>query len=137
MQPTRETIQPVKGKGANLSFRPFCPGHHGFFFRHPQKSSSFGIIVSNIQDFTKNRLAQGPMVRVLNRLGRKGHQVVLTVEAGPGPFACPSYHQAVRALTESPRRGRHLDTLSVHHVGHAELPWVSWPTHGMKQLPAP
>ncbi len=39
-----------------------------------------------------------------------GQQVVITVDAGPGPFPCPECHQEVGGYDRKPRRWRHLGT---------------------------
>ena len=40
----------------------------------------------------------------------KGQQVVVKVEAGPGPFRCPECQQEVAGYDRKARRWRHLDT---------------------------
>jgi transposase len=37
-------------------------------------------------------------------------QVVVRVDAGPGPFACPECGSAAERYDSRPRRWRHLDT---------------------------
>ncbi len=67
----------------------------------------------------------------------KGQQVVVTVDAGAGPFRCPECQQEVAGYDRKPRRWRHLDTCQFTTWIEAEIPRVACPTHGVKQIRIP
>jgi len=67
----------------------------------------------------------------------KGQQVVIRVDAGPGPFRCPECQTEVPGYDRKPRRWRHLDTCQFTTWIEAEIPRVACPTHGVKQVPVP
>ena len=56
-------------------------------------------------------LGSAPPWTVANvELDVKGQQVVVQVDPGPGPFACPECGTAAPRYDSKPRRWRHLDT---------------------------
>ncbi|MFQ5828437.1 MAG: transposase [Candidatus Methylomirabilia bacterium] len=65
----------------------------------------------------------------------KGQQVVVRVEAGPGPFPCSECETAVPRYDSKPRR--HLDTCQFTTWIEAEVPRVSCPAPGVKQVRIP
>ncbi|WP_447972543.1 ISL3 family transposase [Nitrospira sp. Kam-Ns4a] len=67
----------------------------------------------------------------------KGQQVTVTVEAGPGPYPCPECQAPVPGYDRKRRRWRHLDTCQFTTWIQADLPRVSGPTHGVKQIAVP
>lgn len=67
----------------------------------------------------------------------KGQQVVVRVEAGPGPYPCPECGTPTTRYDSKPRRWRHLDTMQFTTWIEAEVPRVACPTHGVKQLRVP
>jgi transposase len=67
----------------------------------------------------------------------KGQQVVVRVEAGPGPFPCPECETAVPRYDSKARRWRHLDTCQFTTWIEAEVPRVNCATHGVKQIRVP
>lgn len=67
----------------------------------------------------------------------KGQQVVIRVDAGPGPFRCPECQTEGPGYDRKPRRWRHLDTCQFTTWIAAEIPRVACPTHGVKQVPVP
>jgi len=67
----------------------------------------------------------------------RGQQVVVRVEAGPGPFPCPECETAVPRYDSKPRRWRHLDTCQFTTWIETEVPRVNCPTHGVKQIRIP
>lgn len=80
---------------------------------------------------------QSPWSVVNVDLDVKGQQVVVTVEAGPGPYPCPTCQAAVPSYDRKLRRWRHLDTCQFTTWIQAAIPRVSCPTHGVKQIAAP
>ena len=66
-----------------------------------------------------------------------GQRVVVRVEAGPGPYACPECGTAGPGYDSKPRRWRHLDTMQFTTWIEADVPRVTCPTHGVKQLRVP
>ncbi len=66
----------------------------------------------------------------------KGQRVVVRVEAGPGPYACPECGTPTAGFSK-PRRWRHLDTMQFTTWIEAHVPRVDCATHGVKQLPVP
>jgi transposase len=50
-------------------------------------------------------------------------QVVVRVDAGPGPFACPECGSAAERYDSRPRRWRHLDTCQFTTWIDADVPW--------------
>jgi transposase len=67
----------------------------------------------------------------------KGQQVTVTVEAGPGPYPCPECQEPGPGYDRKRRRWRHLDTCQFTTWIQADLPRVSCPTHGVKQIAVP
>ena len=67
----------------------------------------------------------------------KGQQVVVTVEAGPGPFRCPECQQEVAGYDRKARRWRQLDTCQFTTWIEGEIPRVACPAHGVKQIRIP
>jgi transposase len=67
----------------------------------------------------------------------KGQQVTVTVEAGPGPYPCPECQEPGPGYDRKRRRWRHLETCQFTTWIQADLPRVSCPTHGVKQIAVP
>jgi len=67
----------------------------------------------------------------------KEQQVVVRVEAGPGPFPCPECETTASRYDSKPRRWRHLDTCQFTTWIETEVPRVNCPTHGVKQIRIP
>lgn len=53
---------------------------------------------------------RAPWTVVNVELDVKGQQVVVTVDAGPGPYPCPECETLGAGYDRKPRRWRHLDT---------------------------
>lgn len=66
-----------------------------------------------------------------------GQQVTVTVEAGPGPYPCSECQEPVPGYDRKRRRWRHLDTCQFTTWLQADVPRVSCPTHGVKQIAVP
>ncbi|MGA9523581.1 MAG: ISL3 family transposase [Myxococcaceae bacterium] len=64
-------------------------------------------------------------------------QVVVRVEAGPGPFVCPECGSAAERYDSRPRRWRHLDTCQLTTWIEADVPRIDCATHGVKQIRVP
>ena len=64
-------------------------------------------------------------------------QVTVTVEAGPGPYPCPECQASGPGYDRKRRRWRHLDTCQFTTWIEADVPRVSCPTHGVKQIAVP
>ena len=64
-------------------------------------------------------------------------EVVVQVDAGPGPFACPECGAVAPRYDRKPRRWRHLDTMQFTTWIAADVPCVDCPSHGVKQLRVP
>jgi len=67
----------------------------------------------------------------------KGQRVVVRVEAGPGPYACPECGAPTGRYDSKPRRWRHLDTMQFTTWIEADVPRGECATHGVKQLRVP
>lgn len=67
----------------------------------------------------------------------KGQQVVVQVEAGPGPFPCPECGTTWPRYDGRPRRWRHLDTCQFTTWIEAHVPRVECSTHGVRQIRVP
>src|SRR6266849_10221551 len=67
----------------------------------------------------------------------KGEQVVVRVEAGPGPFACPECGSGAARYDSRPRRWRHLDTCQFTTWIEADVPRIDCGAHGVKQIRVP
>lgn len=67
----------------------------------------------------------------------KRQQVTVTVEAGSGPYPCPECQETVPGYDRKRRRWRHLDTCQFTTWIQAEVPRVSCPAHGVKQITIP
>lgn len=67
----------------------------------------------------------------------KSQQVVVHVEAGPGPFPCPECGTAWPRYDSRPRRWRHLETCQFTTWIEALVPRVECPTHGVRQIRVP
>ncbi|WHZ15312.1 MAG: Mobile element protein [Nitrospira sp.] len=80
---------------------------------------------------------RAPWTVVNVELDVKGKQVTVTVEAGPGPYPCPECQEPVPGYDRKRRRWRHLDTCQFTTWIQADLPRVSCPTHGVKQIAVP
>lgn len=64
-------------------------------------------------------------------------QVIVTVEAGSGPYPCPVCQEPMPGYDRKPRRWRHLETCQFTTWIQAEVPRVNCPTHGVKQIAVP
>lgn len=64
-------------------------------------------------------------------------EVLVTVDAGPGPYPCPECQEPVAGYDRKPRRWRHLDTCQFTTWIAAEVPRVACPHHGVKQIAIP
>ena len=80
---------------------------------------------------------QAPWTVANVELDVKGQQVTVTVEAGPGPYPCPECLEPVPGYDRKRRQWRHLDTCQFTTWIQADLPRVSCPTHGVKQIAVP
>jgi len=80
---------------------------------------------------------QAPWSVINVELNVPGQQVTVTVEAGPGPYACPECHERVPGYDRKRRRWRHLDTCQFTTWLQADVPRVNCPTHGVKQIAVP
>jgi transposase len=80
---------------------------------------------------------KAPWTVVNVELDVKGEQVTVTVEAGAGPYPCPECQEGVPGYDRKRRRWRHLDTCQFTTWIQADLPRVSCPTHGVKQIALP
>jgi transposase len=80
---------------------------------------------------------QAPWAVVNVELDVKRQQVVVTVDAGPGPYPCPECQERVPGYDRKRRRWRHLDTCQFTTWIQADVPRVNCPTHGVKQPAVP
>jgi transposase len=80
---------------------------------------------------------QAPWTVANVELDVKEQQVTVTVEAGPGPYPCPECQEPVPGYDRKRRQWRHLDTCQFTTWIQADLPRVSCPTHGVKQIAVP
>jgi transposase len=80
---------------------------------------------------------RAPWAVVNVELDVKRQQVTVTVEAGLGPHPCPECQETVPGYDRKRRRWRHLDTCQFTTWIQAEVPRVSCPTHGIKQIVVP
>lgn len=80
---------------------------------------------------------RAPWTVVNVELDVKGRQVVVTVDAGPGPYPCPNCKTLQAGYDRKPRRWRHLDTCQFTTWIEADVPRVSCLTHGVKQIAVP
>ena len=64
-------------------------------------------------------------------------QVIVTVDAGPGPYPCPECQERVPGYDRKRRRWRHMDTCQFTTWIHAEVPRVACPRRGVKQIAIP
>lgn len=80
---------------------------------------------------------QAPWTVVNVELDVNGQQVSVTVDAGPGPYPCPECQERVPGYDRKRRRWRHLDTCQFTTWIQADIPRVSCPTHGVKQIAVP
>lgn len=80
---------------------------------------------------------QAPWAVVNVELDVTGQQVSVTVDAGPGPYPCPECQETVPGYDRKPRRWRHLDTCQFTTWIQTEVPRVSCPVHGVKQITIP
>lgn len=80
---------------------------------------------------------QAPWTVVTVDLDVKGQQVVVRVDAGPGPYRCPECQEAAPGYDRRPRRWRHLDTCQFTTVIEADVPRIACPLHGVKQIRVP
>jgi transposase len=67
----------------------------------------------------------------------KRQEIIVKVEAGPGPFPCPECQAEVAGYDRKPRRWRHLDTCQFTTWIEAEVPRVECPKHGVQQIRVP
>jgi transposase len=67
----------------------------------------------------------------------KAQEVVVQVDAGPGPFPCPECGTPWPRYDSKPRRWRHLDTMQFTTWIEADVPRVACGQHGVKQLRVP
>jgi len=67
----------------------------------------------------------------------KGQRVVVRVDAGPGPYPCPTCGTPAPRYDSKPRRSRRLDTMQFTTWIEAEMPRVECGTHGVKQIRVP
>jgi transposase len=63
--------------------------------------------------------------------------VSVTVDPGPGPFACPECPRSVAGYDTKRRRWRHLDTCQLTTFIDAEVPRIQCPAHGIRQIVVP
>jgi transposase len=66
-----------------------------------------------------------------------GQRVVVQVDAGGGPFACPECGTVGSRYDRKPRRWRHLDTMQFTTWIEADVPRVECATHGVRQIRIP
>ncbi len=78
-----------------------------------------------------------PWTVVSVELDVTGRQVVVQVDAGGGPFACPECGAAGPRYDRKPRRWRHLDTMQFRTWIEADVPRVECATHGVRQVRIP
>jgi len=78
-----------------------------------------------------------PWTVVSVELDVAGQQVVVQVDAGDGPFACPECGAAGPRYDRKPRRWRHLDTMQFTTWITADVPRVECATHGVRQVRIP
>jgi transposase len=78
-----------------------------------------------------------PWTVVSVNLDVPAQEVVVQVDVGPGPFACPECGALAPRYDRKPRRWRHLDTMQFTTWIAADVPRVDCPTHGVKQLRVP
>ena len=78
-----------------------------------------------------------PWTVVSVELDVTGQQVVVQVDAGGGPFACPECGAAGPRYDRKPRRWRHLDTMQFTTWIEADVPRVECATHGVRQVRIP
>lgn len=78
-----------------------------------------------------------PWTVVSVELDVTGQQVVVQVDAGGGPFACPECGVAGPRYDRKPRRWRHLDTRQFTTWIEADVPRVECATHGVRQVRIP
>jgi transposase len=67
----------------------------------------------------------------------KRQEILVKVDAGPGPFPCPECRATVPGYDRKRRRWRHLDTCQFTTWIETEVPRIECPTHGVKQIPVP
>jgi transposase len=67
----------------------------------------------------------------------KAQRVVVRVDAGAGPFACPECEARGPRYDSRPRRWRHLDTCQFTTWIETDVPRVECPTHGVRQIRVP
>jgi transposase len=80
---------------------------------------------------------QAPWAVVTVELDVKRQPVVVTVDAGPGPYPCPECQERVPGYDRKRRRGRHLDTCQFTTWSQADVPRVTCPPHGVQQPAIP
>lgn len=78
-----------------------------------------------------------PWTVVNVELDVKRQQITVTVEAGWGPHPCPECQEAVPGYDRKRRRWRHLDTCQFTTWIQTDVPRVTCPTHGIKQIAVP
>jgi transposase len=78
-----------------------------------------------------------PWTVVRVELDVPGHQVVVHVEAGAGPFPCPECGTPAARYDSKPRRWRHLDTCQFTTWIETDVPRVDCRSHGIKQIRVP
>ncbi len=78
-----------------------------------------------------------PWTVVSVELDVTAQRVVVKVDAGAGPFACPECGAAGSRYDRKPRRWRHLDTMQVTTWIEADVPRVECATHGVHQIRIP
>ena len=78
-----------------------------------------------------------PWTVVSVELDVPGQRVVVQVDAGGGPFACPECGTAGPRYDRKPRRWRHLDTMQFTTWIEADVPRVECATHGVRQIRIP
>jgi transposase len=64
-------------------------------------------------------------------------QVIVRVDAGAGPFACPECGRAAERYDSRPRRWRHLDTCQLTTWIEAHVSRIDCAAHGVKQVRVP
>ena len=80
---------------------------------------------------------QAPWTVINVGLDVTAQQVTVTVEPGPGPSPCPECQERVPGDDRKRRRWRHLDTCQFTTWIQADVPRVSGPLHGVKQIAVP
>ena len=78
-----------------------------------------------------------PWTVVSVELDVTAQRVVVKVDAGGGPFACPECGAAGPRYDRKPRRWRHLDTMQFTTWIEADVPRVECATHGVRQIRIP